>query len=156
MLENPEQSRQSFWSFDGLSVMSTLGFSRQGGSLFALCLTRMILRFTSGATPTDCILASMTDNLHTCRHFHKHWCRFGHGFEPPTFCVTRTALYRHQNITWTGVSVVPRKWLYVLQLFILKKIFMKLNIDIKVEQCRKEHSWTICKGRNKETQSLKL
>ena len=46
----------------GPLVTSAMGFKSQGGSLFAWFLTCVILRFTSGATPTDCmeILVSLS------------------------------------------------------------------------------------------------
>ena len=55
------------------------GFQSAGESL-ACFLACVILRFTSGMTPADCIEASMEPSLfnpHTCRHVHKHWWKFG-------------------------------------------------------------------------------
>ena len=52
------------------------GFQCQDGSL-ACFLACVILRFTSGVTPADCIEVSMAAEpfwyLCTCRYVHKHW-----------------------------------------------------------------------------------
>ena len=50
-----------FWTFGNVCP----GFQSQGGSLFVCFLTCVILRFTSGSTPADCIEVSMAiSNFH--------------------------------------------------------------------------------------------
>ena len=68
----------------------------QGGSLFACFITCVILRFTSGVTPADCMEVRMQLSLfnpHTCRSVHKHWWRLGPGLDCIPLSHSGSAIY---------------------------------------------------------------
>ena len=79
----------------GFLVMSALGFKPRVDPFCACVLACMILRFTSGATPTDCVEVSMACdpfNLCTCKCIHNRWWRFGVWTHNP-LCGKHSAVY---------------------------------------------------------------
>ena len=75
----------------GLLVVSALGFKARVDAFFACFLACVILRFTSGATPADCIEVSMAAKPYRC--VCKHWWRLWSGLKPTTIYAASTVLY---------------------------------------------------------------